>query len=66
MVRHHCHYSGKYRGSSQNESNLRYKTPKETLVVFHNGSKYDCHFIIKELVKELKGDFECLGKKTEN
>ena len=65
-VRHHCHYSGKYRGASQNVCNLRYKTPKETLVVFHNGSKYDKHFLIKELAKELKGDFECLGENTEN
>ena len=29
--------------------NLRYKIPKEIHVVFHNGSTYDYHFIIKEL-----------------
>ena len=34
-------------------------------IVFHNGSTYDYHFIIKELVKELEGDFECLGENTE-
>ena len=33
--------------------------------MFHNGSIYDYHFIIKELVKEFEGNFECLGKNTE-
>ena len=57
-VRDHCHYTGKYRGAAHNICNLRYKVPKETLVVFHNGSTYDYHFIIKELVKEFEGNFE--------
>ena len=38
---------------------MRYKIRKEIPVVFHNGSTYDYHFIIKELVKEFKGHFEC-------
>ena len=42
---------GKYRGAAHNICNLRYKIPKEIPVVFHNGSTYDYHFIIKELVK---------------
>ena len=46
-------------------NNLRYKVPKEILVVFHNGSTYDYHFIIKELAKEFEGNFECLGENTE-
>ena len=50
-VRDHCHYTGKYRGVAHNICNLRYKVPKEIHVVFHNGSTYDYHFIIKELVK---------------
>ena len=33
--------------------------------MFHNGSTYDCNFIIKELVKEFNSNFECLGQKTE-
>ena len=45
--------------------NLRYKIPKEILVVFHNGSRYDYHFIIKRLAREFKGYFECLGENTE-
>ena len=44
---------------------MRYKIPKEIPVVFHNGSTYDYHFIIKELVKESEGNFECLGENTE-
>ena len=44
---------------------MRYKVPKEIPTVFHNGSTCDYHFIIKELVKEFEGNFECLGKNTE-
>ena len=47
-VRDHCHYTGKYRGAAHNICNLRYKVSKEIPVVFHNGSTYDYHFIIKE------------------
>ena len=44
---------------------MRYKIPKEIAVVFHNGSIYDYHFIIKEVVKEFNGSFDCLGENTE-
>ena len=64
-VRDHCHYMGKYRRATHNICNLRYKVPKEIPIVFHNGSIYDYYFIIKELVKEFEGNFECLGKNTE-
>ena len=64
-VRDHCHYAGKCRGTAHNICNLRYKIPKEIPIVFHNGSTYDYHFIIKELVKEFIGNFECLGENTE-
>ena len=60
-VRDHCHYTGKYRGAAHNICNLRYKIPKEIPVVFHNGSTYDYHFIIREF----DGNFECLGENTE-
>ena len=63
-VRDHCHYTGKFRGAAHNICNLRYKTPKEITVVFHNGSTYDYHFIINQLAKEFKGKFEGLGKNT--
>ena len=64
-VRDHCHYSGKYRGAAHNIWNLRYKIPKKIPIIFHNGSTYDYHFIIRELVKEFEGNFECFGENTE-
>ena len=64
-VRDHCHYTQKYRGAAHSICNLRYKIPKEIPVVFHNGSKYDYHFIIKQLAREFTGNFECLVENTE-
>ena len=64
-VRDHCHFTGKYRGAAHNMCNLRYKIPKNIPVIFHNGSTYDYHFIIKELACEFDGNFECLGENTE-
>ena len=64
-VRDHCHYTGKFRAAAHSECNLRYKVPKEISVVFHNGSTYDYHFIIKQLAEESEGEFECLGKNAE-
>ena len=34
--------------------------------MFHNGSTYDYHFIIKEVAKEFEGQFKCLGENKEN
>ena len=34
-------------------------------VVFHNGSVYDYHFMIRYLTREFEGNFECLGENTE-
>ena len=64
-VKDYCHYTGKYRGAAHDICNPRYKIPKEIPVVFHNGSTYDYHFIIKELAEEFEGGFECLGENTE-
>ena len=64
-VKDHCHYTGKFRGAAHSICNLNYKVPQEIPVKIHNGSKYDYHFIIKELAEEFKGEFECLGEKTE-
>ena len=64
-VKDHCHYNGKYRGAAHDICTLRYKTPKEIPAVFHNGSTYDYHLIIKELAKEFEGELECLGENTE-
>ena len=64
-VRDHCHYTGKFRGAAHSICNLRYKTPKEIPIVFHNGSTYDYHFIINKLAKEFDGQLECLGENAE-
>ena len=64
-VRDHNHYAGKYRGAAHSNCNLHYKIPREIPVIFHNGSTYDYHFIIKKLAKEFKGNFDCLGENTE-
>ena len=61
----HCHYTDRYRGAAHNICNQRYKTSKGIPIVFHNGSKYDYHFVIKELAEECEGQFECLGENTE-
>ena len=64
-VRDYCHYAGKFRRAAHSICNLKCKTPKEIPVVFHNGSRYDYHFIINKLAKEFYGQLECLGQNTE-
>ena len=64
-VRDHCHYTGKFRGGAHSIINLRYKSPKEVQIVFHNRSTYDCHFIINKLANEFDGWLECLGENTD-
>ena len=33
-----CHYTGKFRGATHSECNLKHKVLKEIPLVFHNGS----------------------------
>ena len=61
----YCYYTGKFKGAGHSICNLRYKIPKENLVIFHNGSTYDYHFIINQLAKEYDGQLKCLGENTE-
>ena len=63
-VKDHCQYTRKFRGAAHNIRNLTYKVTKKIPVVFHNGSTYDYHFIIKQLADTFKGQFECLGENT--
>ena len=42
--------------------NSKFKVLNEILVVFHNGSSYDYHFLIKELANEFEVQIECLGE----
>ena len=64
-VRDHCHYTGTFWRAAHSVSNLRYKTPKEIPVVFHNGSTYDYHFTINQLAKDFYDHLECLWENTE-
>ena len=64
-VRKHCHYTVKFRGAPHSICNLNYKVLQKCPVKTYNGSKYDNHFIIKELPEEFKGEFECLGENME-
>ena len=64
-VRDHCHFIGKYRGAAHNKCNMNYKITKDIPVIFHSSSTYAYHLMIKELVKEFEGEFECLGENTE-
>ena len=63
--RGYCHYTGRFTGAAHNICNLGYKTPSEISIVFHNGSTYDYHFIIKQPAKEFNGQLECLRENTE-
>ena len=64
-VRLHFRVIATFREAAHSICNLNYKVPQEIPVKFHNGSKYDYHFIIKELAEKFKGEFECLGENTE-
>ena len=54
-VRDHCHYTGKYRGASHSICNSKFHVPNKIPVFFHNGSKYDYHFIKKIISKRVWG-----------
>ena len=63
-VRDHCYYSGKYRGPAHKKCFNNNHDEIEILVVFHNGSTYDYHFIINELAKNVDGII-CTGENSE-
>ena len=51
-IKDHCYYTGRYLGAAHVVCSKKCKISKEIPVVFHNGSTYDYHFIIKELAKK--------------
>ena len=63
-VKDHCYYTGKFRGAAHSKCNLNYKVPKDIPIIIHNAS-YDTHFIIDQLVKEFKGELNCIGDNME-
>ena len=44
--------------------NLNYSVPKKIPIVFHNGSNYDYHIVIKELAEKFKKHLTCLRETT--
>ena len=58
-VRDHCHYTGEHKGAAHSICNLKYCVPKDIPIVFHNGSDFIYHFIIKELAEEFGKQFTC-------
>ena len=54
--RDHCHCTEEYRNAAQSLCNLKYSVLKKIPIIFHNGSNYDYHFIIKDLPKEFKNN----------
>ena len=65
LLSDHCHYTEEYRRAAYGICNLKYSVPKKIPIVFHNGSNYDYHFIIKELTEKFKKQITCLGENTE-
>ena len=64
-VIYHCHCTGKYGDATHNSCSLKFNVPNEIPVVFHNGSNYDYHFIIKELANTFAWKLECFGENIE-
>ena len=64
-VRDYCHFTGKFRVAAHSICKLRYVVPKKIPIIIHNRSKYDNHFIIKQLPEEFEGQFKCLGENRE-
>ena len=61
----HCHFTSKYKGVAHIFSNLWFNMPSKIIVVSHNGSNFNYHFIIKELANEFNRGVAWLGK-TQN
>lgn len=57
---------GRYRGPAHGECNLAYQDSRIIPVVFHNLSKYDGHFLIKEVSKGFSGNIRVLPLTKEN
>ena len=64
-IKDHCHYTGKHRGAAHSICNLEYGITTNIPMVFHNGSNYDYHFVIRESVKKFEKQFPRLGENTQ-
>ena len=55
---------GEYRGAAHSIGNLNYNIPKKIPIVFHNGSNYDYHFLIRKLAKKSEIQFNFFEENT--
>ena len=53
-----------YRDAAHSICNSKSSVPKKIPLVFHNGSNYDYHFVIKELAEWFKKQVTCLGENS--
>ena len=53
-----------YRGAALSLCNLQYSLPKKIPIVFHNGSNYDYHFLIRKLAKKSEKQFNFFEENT--
>jgi hypothetical protein len=61
----HSHVTGKYRGPSHNSCNLNSSNPQFLPVYLPNLSKYDAHFLIREL-GDIDAEIKVIPSATEN
>ena len=67
-IREHNHFNGKYRGAACQSCNTNEgKASKVIPIFFHNGSGYDFHFIVTELMnyQDTYNKVEVLPKTSE-
>ena len=67
-VRDHDHWSSKYRGAAHSICNLNYRGSEKIPIIFHNGKRYDNHFLLQFAAKYAKKEFsntKVLGKTME-
>jgi len=69
-TRHHCHLTGQYLFPACNNCNLQLK-PKKCKdnkyflpIIFHNGSRYDSHYIVKHFAKQYTQKMSAKGQKV--
>ena len=64
-VRDHCHITGKYRGATYKECNLKLRIPRKMSIIFHNLEGYDGHLIFRELNNFKDIDIQVIPKTDE-